>query len=66
MEGGMSSTRTLLRPGQKAHLVRVDGPGGVRFYVGGPNEGDHQRFADLRAAVGWFEDVERGKLPQTA
>jgi hypothetical protein len=62
----MASTRTLLRPGMKAHLVRVDGRGGPRFYVGGPNDGDRQAFADLRAAVGRFEDLERGSQPQHA
>ena len=62
----MSSTRTLMRPGVKAHLVRVDGRGGPRFYVGGPNDKDRHAFADLTAAIGWFEDLERGNRPQQA
>jgi hypothetical protein len=59
-EGAMSSTRTLLRPGKNAYLVRIDGRRGVRFCVGGPNEGEHHSFSDLPTAVGWFETVERG------
>jgi hypothetical protein len=62
----MASTRTLLRPGKKAHLVRIDGRGGARFYVGGPKEGEHHSFPDLPTALGWFENVERGQSPQGA
>jgi hypothetical protein len=54
-----TGTRTLLRPGRKAHLIRIDGRGGARFYVGGPKDGERHSFADLRTAVGWFETVER-------
>lgn len=62
----MSSRRTLLRPGLKAHLVRIESREGVCFYVGGPRSKDRHNFTDLPAATDWFVRVERGEQPQAA
>jgi hypothetical protein len=52
--------RTLLRTGRKAHLVRIEGRGEVRFLVGGPSAKDRHDFADLPTATSWFLTVEQG------
>jgi hypothetical protein len=56
--------RTLVRAGQKAHLVRVDGRGGPLFWVTGPELKHTERFHDISSANAWFESVERGARPQ--
>lgn len=53
--------RTLLRPGRLGVLVKIDGRGGPRFYVDGPEPADQHTFFELAAAVRQFEGIERGE-----
>ena len=53
--------RTLLRPGLKGVLVKVDGRGGPRFLVDGPSKGDCRMFFDLSEAERSFAIIEFGR-----
>ena len=53
--------RTLLRPGRRGVLVKVEDRGRACFLVGGPAPKDRQTFFDLDAAVHSFEDLEEGR-----
>ena len=53
--------RTLLRPGLRGVLVKVDGRGGPRFLVGGPSKADRRMFFDLSEAERSFVVIEFGR-----
>ena len=53
--------RTLLRPGLKGALVKIDGRGGPRFFVAGPGDGDRSMFFDVFEAERSFADIENGR-----
>jgi hypothetical protein len=53
--------RTLLRPGRVGVLVKIDGRGGPRFYVDGPERADQHTFFELAAAERQFEGIEQGQ-----
>ncbi|MBV9995516.1 MAG: hypothetical protein JO127_09905 [Caulobacteraceae bacterium] len=53
--------RTLLRMGRRAHLVRIEGGGAIRYLVGGPDLEDRRTFIDAEAADAWYLAVERGE-----
>lgn len=60
----MTRIRTLLRAGRNAHLVRVEGRGMARFYVGGIEGGDLKDCRDLTTALAAFERAERAGQPR--
>jgi hypothetical protein len=51
--------RTLLRPGRRSLLVKIEGRGGTRFVVRGPSAGKPRVVFDLEAAVRLFENLEQ-------
>lgn len=53
--------RTLLRPGRKGLVVRLDGRGRTQFLVEGDDPRDHEVVFELDEALRRFEDVERGQ-----
>ena len=53
--------RTLLRPGRRGILIKIESRGGARFLVGGPQPKDRRTFFDFEAALQSFEDIECGR-----
>jgi hypothetical protein len=53
--------RTLLRPGRKGFVVKLDGRGRTLFIVEGEDPRDHEVVFELDEALRRFADVERGK-----
>jgi hypothetical protein len=51
--------RTLLRPGRRGLLVKIEGHGGTRFLVGDPRAEKPRVVYDLEAAVRLFENLEQ-------
>jgi len=51
--------RTLLRPGRRGSLVKLEGRGGTRLFSG-PERNARRVFFDLEEAVRSFELVELG------
>jgi hypothetical protein len=53
--------RTLLRPGRRGFVVRLDGRGRTEFLVEGDDPRDHEVVFELDEALRRFADVECGK-----
>jgi hypothetical protein len=53
--------RTLLRPGRRGFVVRLDGRGRTEFLVEGTDARDHEVVFELEEALRRFEGVERGE-----
>lgn len=58
--------RTLMRPGRRAALVRIEGSGGTRFVVRDRDSRKPNVLFDLGDAVRLFEDLESGVLLHVA
>jgi hypothetical protein len=52
--------RTLVRPGRKGFIVRLDGRGRTLFLVEGADSRDHEVVFEFDEALRRFADVERG------
>ena len=53
--------QTLVRPGRRAVLVKIEGRKGTRFMVGAADPAEQEVYFDLGDATRSFENVERGK-----
>ncbi len=52
--------RTLMRPGRRGVLVKIEARGQTRFLVGGEDLSDREIYLDWGAALQSFEAIELG------